>query len=110
VTVDGQRAAALRFADPVVQAVFSALIGFRLVPDGWRQQDLRAPLAALLGLPPAGVSASRMTYQLRRLRLHGLIERVPRTHRYHVTAHGLRIGLFFTRAHARLFRPGLAGG
>jgi hypothetical protein len=49
-----------------------------------------------------------MTYQLGRLRLHGLIERVPRTHRYQVTARGLRIALFFTRVHARLFRPGLA--
>ncbi len=108
VTVDGQRAAALRWADPVVQALFSALIGFRLVPDGWRQRDLRAPLAALLRVPGEAVSAGRMTYQLRRLRLHGLIERVPRSHRYQVTARGLRIALFFTRVQARLFRPGLA--
>jgi hypothetical protein len=108
VTVDRQRAAALRGADPVVQALFSALIGFRLVPDGWRQRDLRAPLAALLGVPPAAVSAGQMTYHLRRLRLHGLIERGLRTHRYQVTARGLRIALFFTRVHARLFRPGLA--
>ena len=75
---------------------------------GWRQRDLRAPLAALLGGPPAAVSTGRMTYQLRRLRLHGLIERRPGTHRYHVTDRGLRIALFFTRVHARLFRPGLA--
>jgi hypothetical protein len=108
VTVDGQRAAALRWADPVVQALLSALIGFRLVPDGWRQRDLRAPLAALLGRPAETVSAGRMTYQLRRLRLHGLIERVPGTHRYRVTTRGLRIALFFTRVYARLFRPGLA--
>jgi hypothetical protein len=108
VTIDGQRAAALRWADPVVQALFQALIGFRLVPDGWRQRDLRAPLAALLGVPPGDVSAGQMTYQLRRLRLHGLIERLPRSHRYRVTRRGLRTALFFTRVHARLFRPGLA--
>jgi hypothetical protein len=108
VLVDGQRAAALRWADPVVQALFSALIGFRLVPDGWRQRDLRAPLAALLGVPSEQVSPGRMTYQLRRLRLHGLIERLPRSHRYQVTTRGLRIALFFTRVQARLFRPGLA--
>jgi hypothetical protein len=108
ITIDGQRAAALRWADPVVQALCSALISFRLVPDGWRQRDLRAPLAALLGLPPEDVSAGRMTYQLRRLRLHGLIERLPRSHRYQVTTRGLRIALFFTRVYARLFRPGLA--
>jgi hypothetical protein len=46
--------------------------------------------------------------ELRRLRLHGMIERVPGTHRYQVTARGLRIALFFTRVQARLFRPGAA--
>ena len=108
VTVAGQRAAGLRFADPRVQALLSTLVGFRLVADGWRQRDLRTPLAALLGRAPAAVTAGTMTYQLRRLRLHGLIERVPGTHRYRVTTRGLRIALFFTRVHARLFRSGLA--
>jgi hypothetical protein len=106
VTVEGQRAAALRFADPVVLALLSVLVVFRLLPDGWRHRDLGAPLAALLGLP--ALPAGRMTYQLRRLRLHGLIERLPGTHRYRVTEPGLRLALFFTRVHARLFRPGLS--
>jgi hypothetical protein len=42
-----------------------------------------------------------MTYDLRRLRLHGLI-------RYRVTDFGLRASLFLTRAYARILRPGLA--
>jgi hypothetical protein len=108
VTVEGQRAAALRFADPVVQALLSVLVVFRLLPDGWRHRDLGAPLAALLGLPANAITPGRMTYHLRRLRLHGLIERLPGTHRYRVTGPGLRLALFFTRVHARLFRPGLA--
>ena len=49
-----------------------------------------------------------MTYDLRRLRLRGLIARIPQTHRYRVTRDGLRLALFFTRAYARLLRPGLA--
>ena len=40
VTVAGQRAAALRFADPVVLALLSVLVVFRLLPDGWRHRDL----------------------------------------------------------------------
>jgi hypothetical protein len=76
--------------------------------DGWHQRDLRAPLAALLGVPPKDLRAGRMTYHLRRLRLHGLIARLPGTHRYEVTPRGLRIALFFTRVHARVLRPGLA--
>ena len=49
-----------------------------------------------------------MTCDLRRLRLHGFIQRVPRTHRYQVTEFGLRASLFLTRVHARILRPGLS--
>jgi hypothetical protein len=48
-----------------------------------------------------------MTYHLRRLRLHQIIERIPGTHRYRLTDSGLRIALFFTRIYNRLLRPGL---
>lgn len=49
-----------------------------------------------------------MSYDLRRLRLHGLIGRIPKTHRYRLTEDGLRVALFFTRVYARVLRPGLA--
>jgi hypothetical protein len=48
-----------------------------------------------------------MTYQLRRLRLHGLSVRQAGTHRYGVTDRGLRVALFFTRSYTRVVRPGL---
>jgi hypothetical protein len=108
VEVDGQRAAALPFTDPRVQALFTALVLFCLLPRGFSNRDLRERLAPLLGLDPGAMTPGRMSYDLRRLRLHGLIERIPRTHRYRPTAEGLRTALFFTRAHARLLRPGLS--
>ena len=49
-----------------------------------------------------------MSYHLRRLRLHGLIERVPHTFRYEVTDFGLRTAVFLTRAHRRVVVTGLA--
>ena len=45
--------------------------------------------------------------QLRRLRLHGLIERIPKTHRYRLTSFGLRVAVFCTRTYSRILRPGL---
>lgn len=81
---------------------------FRLLPDGFANRDLRAHLAPLLGLPADSLTPGRMTYDLRRLRLHGLIERIPHTHRYRVTDLGLRIAIFYTRAYNRLIRTGLA--
>ncbi len=108
ILVNGQRASALRYSDPCVLALLSALLMFRLLPRGFSNRDLRQQFAALLGEDPNDMTPGRMTYQLRRLRLHGLIVRQPGTHRYDVTAFGLRIALFFTRSYARLLRPGLA--
>ena len=106
--VDGQRVAGLRFADPRVQALLHVLLIFRLVVTGFSARDLRGSLAPLLGLEPSALTAGRITYDLRRLRRHGLIERLPGTHRYRVTDTGLRQAMFLTRAHTRLLRTGLA--
>jgi hypothetical protein len=108
VVVDGQRAPALPFGDPRVQALLSVLVLFCLLPDGFANRDLREPLAQVLGVDPSLMTAGKLTYDLRRLRLHGLIERRPGTHRYRLTPLGLRTALFFTRTYARLLRPGLA--
>jgi hypothetical protein len=106
--VAGQRVAGLRFADPRVQALLSTLVTFRLLPRGFANHDLRALLAPLLGLAPDTVTPGQMTYHLRRLRLHGLIERVPASHRYQVTEFGWRVALFFSRVYTCVLRPGLA--
>jgi hypothetical protein len=105
---DGQRASALPFGDPRVLALFHALCLFGLLPTGFANADLRVRVAELLGDDPADYCAGRMTYDLRRLRLHRLIQRQPHSNRYRVTEDGLRTALFFTRAHARFFRTGLA--
>ena len=49
-----------------------------------------------------------MSYDLRRLRSHGLIERLPRTHRYRVTDLGLHTAMLLTRVHDRILPTGLA--
>ncbi len=106
--VNGQRASALRFADPRTLALFGALLVFRLLPRGFSNRELREHWAPLLGKTPQSITSGQMTYHLRRLRLHGLIERQPKTHRYRVTATGWRTMLFCTRCYNRLLRPGLA--
>jgi hypothetical protein len=108
IEVEGQRASALRFGDARVQALLSVLVLFSFQLRGFTNQEMRALLAQLLGLDPAHYPVGRMTYDLRRLRLHGLIERIPKSHRYDVTPAGLRIALFFSRTYARLLRPKLA--
>ncbi|HKD09146.1 MAG TPA: hypothetical protein VKB79_24800 [Bryobacteraceae bacterium] len=102
-----QRVSALRFGDRNVQALWHALVLFDLLPAGFSNFQLRLRLAPLLGLNPEQLTPGKMTYHLRRLRLHGLIERIPCTHRYRLTGFGLRVALFFTRTYDHLLRPGL---
>ena len=103
--VSGLRRCAL--ANKRVQALFTVLVLFHLQLRGFTNAELREPLAQLLGLDPANYSIGRMPYDLRRLRLHAIIERIPRSHRYLLTPAGLRIALFFSRAYTRLLRPAL---
>ena len=106
--VKGQRVAALRFDDRRVQALFGVLVLFVLQVNGFANRDLREPLAQLLGIDPGKITPGQMPYDLRRLRLHGLIERIPKSHRYQLTPFGLRTALFFSRSYTRLLRPGFA--
>src|SRR3989449_9490562 len=105
IVVDTQRAAGLRFGDRRVLALMQALCLFALNPTGFRHRDVRTHIAQLLGRDPDEYAAGQTTYDLRRLRLHGLIERVPRSHKYRITSLGARIAMLYVRVYARGGRP-----
>ena len=104
----GTRIPGLRFGDPRVHALLQALLIHRLLPRGFTNRELRTLIAPLLGTSPEDITAGKMTYDLRRLREHGLIARIPRTRRYQVTDTGLHDALLFTHAHDHLLRTGSA--
>ncbi len=105
ILVDDQRAAGLRFGDPRVHALMHALCLFALAPTGFRHREFRDHVAQLQGRDPATYRAGAMTYDLRRLRLHGLIERVPHSHRYRITETGAQVAMFYARLYTRALRP-----
>ena len=108
VTEDGEKAPALKFGQPRVMALLLALAMFQHLIDGFHNRDLRALVADLLGVTKEEYTTSQMTYDLRRLRLKGLIFRPPKTHRYFVTPYGWKVARLFSRLEARVFRPAVA--
>ncbi len=108
VTDSGTRISGLRFGDNRVHALLKVLLIHRLLPHGFTNRELRTLTAPILGKHFEDITAGQMTYDLRRLRAHGLIERIPRSQRYHVTDTGLQHALLFTHAHDHLLRAGLA--
>lgn len=105
ILVQDQRAAGLRFGDRRVHALMHALCLFALAPTGFRHREFRAHVAPLQGRDSSTYGAGSMTYDLRRLRLHGLIERVPRSHRYRITDTGAQVAMFYARLYTRALRP-----
>jgi hypothetical protein len=82
--LDGRRQRPLRPIAPDDAVVEGALLGTAPAPAGFRHRDVLQRLAS----GPAPATRGQVTRQLRLYRAHGLIERIPGTHRYHVTPRG----------------------
>ena len=104
-TVDGFYAGGLRFGEPRVMAVLSALVGFGYLLAGFVNRQLVERVGALLQTP---YGCRQATYDLRRLRRKGLIEKFPQSHRYRLTRLGRRVAVLFTKAYGRVLAPGLS--
>ena len=102
------RVPGMRFPDPRVQALLSACCALALRPAGFTSRDLRHYLAPQLGKTPEDMTSGQISYDLRRLRAHQIIERIPHSRSYQVTEDGLTTALFLTRLAQRLVIPGLA--
>jgi hypothetical protein len=51
-------------------------VDYKYCRTGFTHRDLRTHLAPQLGLPPEQMTSAQITYDLRRLRTHGLIQRI----------------------------------
>ena len=102
---DGRRAPALRFGDPRVQALAGALAITAHLVGGITNRSLRPLVEGLIGEP---YSQARCCYDLRRLRLKGLILRLEHSNTYVLTDDGQRFAVFYTKVHNRLLRPLMA--
>ena len=100
---DGLPAPGLRFGEPRTMALLACLCCFQHLIAGLTNRTLRE----IAGLIP-GYGPRQMTYDLRRLRRKGFIQRIPRTQRYQLTAEGRRLAVFLTKTYTRIVNPSLA--
>jgi hypothetical protein len=103
-THDGLPAPGLRFGERRTMALLACLCCYQHLFAGLTNRSLRELIAGLI----PGYTARQMTYDLRRLRRKGIIQRIPRTHRYQLTSEGRRLAVFFTKTYTRIVNPSLA--
>ena len=98
----GRRARALRLGDRDDLTLLQAISRGEFATAGFRNRDLRPLLDPDIShASPDNVRrlASRVSYRLRLLRAHGIIRKIPKTHRYRLTTRGqlLTAALFAAR-------------
>jgi hypothetical protein len=98
----GTRTVALRYGEPRAMAVLAALCLCLHQVAGLRNRTLHPLVETLFGAP---YPSSRMSYDLWRLQVNGLIRRVPATHRWQLTPEGVQTALFLTKSYRRLIDP-----
>jgi hypothetical protein len=92
-TFQGRRVRALQPLGPEDGLLLATVIRGEFAINGFRNRDLRPLLfedASVSG-EEAKRQAAKMTRQIRLLRGHGLIQKVPKTHRYILTTKGHQI-------------------
>jgi hypothetical protein len=91
-------------ASRVPWPLLASVAAFAHVIGGLTNHSLRAQMTALW---KSDYTSAQASYDLRRLRLKGFIQRVDGTHTYRVTTHGLRMAAFFSQLAARIVIPNL---
>ena len=57
------------------------------------------------GLKKKDYTLNQIRYDLRKIRLHGLIERIPHTHAYRFTQKGQKLALLLIQLRKRIYGP-----
>ncbi len=75
---------------------------------GWRSRQMHQAVLSACGLSAAAYTLGQLRYDLRKLKAHGLVERLDRSYSYRLTQKGVRVAVMFLLFHKRLCGP-LAG-
>ena len=71
----------------------------------WKSMQLRDMIVKTFELDEAHYSRNQVTYDLRKLRAHGVVEKLPRTNRYRLTEYGMKIAVAFTVMRKKIYGP-----
>ncbi len=88
-TVKGKKVSGLNVWAPDVVRIMESVSDGRYLINGFRNKDIAK--AILPDIQDVKKRSSKTSRTLKKLRQHGLIKKVPRSRRYHVTSKGRRI-------------------
>src|SRR5205814_3922005 len=73
--------------------------------NGWRSADIHQAILIAFGLTASAYSLTQLRYDLRKMKAHGLLERIGRSYRYRLSGKGAKAALMFILFHKRVCGP-----
>ena len=73
--------------------------------NGWRSTDIHQAILTTFGLSASAYTLTQLRYDLRKMKAHGLLERIGRGYRYRLTDQGIKAALMFILFHKRVCGP-----
>lgn len=111
VSKSGRRTPGLKLDDPRLLAVLQALTCFAYLAGAgcFRTKDLHEATAKALGQTPDSYTLAQLRYDLAKLRVKGLLERVTGTQTYRLPDIGYRFAVLHLKLFHKLYAPQTAG-
>jgi hypothetical protein len=105
VTIGKTRIAGIRIHDTRMMRLMEVLLHGGAQLNGWRSGDIHQTVLATFGLSADGYTLNQLRYDIRKLKAHGLLERIGRSYRYRLSEKGAKAALMFILFHKRVCGP-----
>ncbi len=105
VTSGKTRIAGIKIHDTRMLRLMEVLLHGGTQLNGWRSADVHQSILTAFGLSASTYTSNQLRYDLRKLKAHGLLERIGRGYRYRLTDKGVKGALIFILFHKRVCGP-----
>lgn len=105
VTVGKTKIAGIKIHDTRMMRLMEVLLHGGTQLNGWRSADIHQAILTTFSLAASTYTLTQLRYDLRKMKAHGLIERIGRAYSYRLSDKGTKAALMFILFHKRVCGP-----
>jgi hypothetical protein len=105
VTMGKTKIAGIKIHDTRMIRLMEVLLHGGTQLNGRRSADIHRAILTTFGLSAAGYTSTQFRYDLRKMKAHGLLQRIGRSYLYRLTDKGTKAALMFILFHRRVCGP-----
>ncbi len=105
VTAGKTKIAGIKIHDTRMMRLMEVLLHGGTQLNGWRSSDIHQAILTSFGLSSDRYTITQLRYDLRKMKAHGLLERIGRSYRYRLADSGTKAALMFLLFHKRVCGP-----